>query len=282
MIPRFALIVLLLTSALSVAQPVPSQLAEDTAQIEDNSFLVEEAFNQEKNVIQHISSFTRLWDSKDWAYTFTQEWPFPGHEKHQLSYTLVMTSPGAFPESGAGFGDTALNYRYQLIGGGGKRFSFSPRVSVLLPTGNSRLGRGVGGTGYQTNLPFSIYLNRKFITHLNAGATFVPHAKNVIGDRAMATGYNLGQSLIWLAKPRFNVMLETIWTGSEAVIAQDRTQRSHNWLISPGIRWAHNFKSGLQIVPGVAVPVGAGPSAGEKGLIIYLSFEHPIGPTDAN
>ena len=193
-----------------------------------------------------------------------------------------MTSPGAFPESGAGFGDTALNYRYQLIGGGGKRFSFSPRVSVLLPTGNSRLGRGVGGTGYQTNLPFSIYLNRKFITHLNAGATFVPHAKNVIGDRAMATGYNLGQSLIWLAKPRFNVMLETIWTGSEAVIAQDRTQRSHNWLISPGIRWAHNFKSGLQIVPGVAVPVGAGPSAGEKGLIIYLSFEHPIGPTDAN
>src|SRR5689334_766326 len=137
MIPRFALIVILLTSALSVAQPVPSQPAEGTAQIEDNSFLVEEAFNQERNVIQHISSFTRLWDSKDWAYTFTQEWPFPGHEKHQLSYTLVMTSPGAFPESGAGFGDTALNYRYQLIGGGGKQFSFSPRVSVLLPTGNS-------------------------------------------------------------------------------------------------------------------------------------------------
>ncbi|HET9696175.1 MAG TPA: hypothetical protein VFP40_04855, partial [Terriglobales bacterium] len=75
---------------------------------------------------------------------------------------------------------------------------------------------------------------------------------------------------------------ETIWTGSEAVIAQDRTQRSYNWLISPGIRWAHNFKSGLQIVPGVAVPLGAGPSAGEKGLIIYLSFEHPIGPTEPN
>jgi hypothetical protein len=40
----------------------------------DNSFLIEEAYNQERGVIQHINSFARLWNSKDWAYTFTQEW----------------------------------------------------------------------------------------------------------------------------------------------------------------------------------------------------------------
>jgi hypothetical protein len=45
------------------------------------------------------------------------------------------------------------------------------------------------------------------------------------------------------------------------------------------VRWAHNFTNGLQIVPGVSVPMGAGPSAGERGVIFYLSFEHPIGPT---
>jgi hypothetical protein len=280
MIPRFALLLLLLAGTLSLAQPAPAKSPDNTAQIEDNSFLLEEAFNQERNVIQHISAFTRLWDSNDWAYTFTQEWPFPGHAKHQLSYTLSLTSPGAYPGSGPGFGDTALNYRYQLIGGGGQRVSFSPRLSLLLPTGNSRLARGAGGTGVQTNLPVSIYLNRKFVTHINAGATIVPQAQNVSRDRALATGYNLGQSLIWLAKPRFNVMLETIWTGSEAVIAQDRTQRSHSWLVSPGVRWAYNLSHGLQVVPGVAVPLGVGPSAGEKGLILYLSFEHPIGKTD--
>jgi hypothetical protein len=118
------------------------------------------------------------------------------------------------------------------------------------------------------------------ITHLNAGATIIPHAQNIGRDRALTTGYNLGQSIIWLAKPRFNVMLETVWTGSEAVIVQDRTQRSHSLLVSPGVRWAYNLSHGLQIVPGLAAPIGAGPSAGEKGLIVYLSFEHPIGPTD--
>ena len=50
---------------------------------------MEEAYNQNFGVVQHISSFTRFWDSKDWIYTFTQEWPVPGDERHQLSYTLV-------------------------------------------------------------------------------------------------------------------------------------------------------------------------------------------------
>ena len=47
--------------------------------------------------------------------------------------------------------------------------------------------------------------------------------------------------------------------------------------ISPGIRWAYNFKNGLQIVPGIGVPLGVGPSAGETGrALFYLSFEHPF------
>jgi hypothetical protein len=46
--------------------------------------------------------------------------------------------------------------------------------------------------------------------------------------------------------------------------------------MSPGARWAFNFTNGLQIVPGVAMPVGIGPGAGEKGVFVYLSFEHPF------
>ncbi len=47
--------------------------------------------------------------------------------------------------------------------------------------------------------------------------------------------------------------------------------------VSPGIRWSYDFESGLQIVPGIALPIGVGPSRGEKSAFLYLSFEHPFG-----
>ena len=70
-------------------------------------------------------------------------------------------------------------------------------------------------------------------------------------------------------------MLETVYFSSEDVIASDQTRRSNQVFLNPGVRWAYNFKSGMQIVPGVAIPVGVGPSSGEHGIFIYFSVEHP-------
>ena len=238
--------------------------AQDSPPIQDNSFLIEEAYNQERGVIQHINTFSRMWNSNDWAYTFTQEWPTPGHPRHQLSYTLVAAHTGAIDGSSAGWGDTILNYRYQLVGNGESRTAFSPRLSLLLPTGDHSQGRGLGGVGIQTNLPLSVVLLPKLVSHWNAGSTFVAHT----------AGYNLGQSFVWLAHPRFNVMMETVYASSQSTV--DREPWSKSMYLNPGIRWAYNLKSGLQIVPGIAVPVGVGPSAGEHGVFLYLSFEHPL------
>src|SRR3954463_13408690 len=91
--------------------------SKDVAAIEDNSFMVEEAFNQEKNVIQHINLFTRTWNNKGWVYTFTDDWPFPGHDRHQMSATIPALQSSDYPDNGAGLGDIALNYRYQVAGG---------------------------------------------------------------------------------------------------------------------------------------------------------------------
>ncbi len=248
---------------------------EDTRPIQDNSFLVEEAYNQEFGVVQHIQTFQRLWNSKDWAYTFTQEWPVDASPKHQLSYTLVSLHSGERPETSGGVGDLALNYRYQLLGSGEARLAFAPRVSVLLPTGDYRRARGAGSTGIQTQLPVSLVLTKKLVAHWNAGATIVPHARNNSGARATTFGYNLGQSFVWLVHPRFNFLFETVFYRNENVIAPRTTQWSSTLLLNPGIRWAYNCKNGLQIVPGVAVPFGAGPSSGEKGVFLYLSLEHP-------
>jgi hypothetical protein len=249
--------------------------------IQDNSFLIEEAYNQEYGVVQHINTLSHSWASHDWVYTFTQEWPMGKHYRHQLSYTLSGVQAGAFPGSGPGLGDLALNYRYQLVGSGETRVAFAPRFTLLLPTGNPALGRGYGGAGVQVNLPLSVGLGQKFVTHWNLGTTIIPSARNAAGERAPARGYNLGQSTIWLAKPRFNVVVETVWSGAETVIGPDATQRSHSFLISPGIRWAHNLPHGLQIVPGIGVPLGVGPSRGERGVFLYLSLEHPFTRTDA-
>src|SRR4029077_9357086 len=65
-------------------QPTPAPKPEPFA-ILDNSFLVEEAFNQEAHIFQNIFGAVR--QAGAWQMTFTQEWPAPSI-RHQLSYTI--------------------------------------------------------------------------------------------------------------------------------------------------------------------------------------------------
>jgi hypothetical protein len=253
----------ILLALLLCALPLAAQ--QPTKNIEDNSFLIEEAFNQEDGVIQYINTFRRD-RGGFWEYTFTNEIPVGG-QKHQFSYTI----PLANATLGTGLGDIFLNYRYQAVRT--EKLLIAPRASLLLPTGDEKKGRGAGGVGLQFNLPVSALLAPRFITHVNAGATFTPRARNAAGQRAATQDYFAGQSLIWLAKPRFNVMFEALYENTEAVVGAGLTARRHAVTLNPGLRWAHNLKSGLQIVPGIAFPVGVGPSRGGRGVFLYLSLE---------
>jgi hypothetical protein len=60
------------------------------------------------------------------------------------------------------------------------------------------------------------------------------------------------------------------------VTAPHQVARADSWFLSPGVRGAFNCPGGLQIVPGVAWPIGIGPSRGSSYLLVYLSFEHPF------
>ena len=48
----------------------------------------------------------------------------------------------------------------------------------------------------------------------------------------------------------------------------------------PGLKKAYpaygSIKNGTQIVPGVSIPIGAGPSRGDYGILFYFSVEHPF------
>src|SRR4029453_10961972 len=129
--------------------------------------------------------------------------------------------------------------------------------SLLLPTGDDVEGRGTGAAGLQVNLPLSVVLADRFVTHVNLGETHTPNARNPAGYEADVTAYNFGQSLIWLARPKLNFMLELAYASGQEITGPDATEASDSFFISPGLRWAWDLPSGLQIVPGVAVPLGA-------------------------
>jgi hypothetical protein len=245
-------------SALLIAIPIAAQTPppEAESQIQDNSFLIEEAYNQDPGVVQHILTFSRATRGGDWVYTFTQEWPAPTI-KHQLSYTLPMLRI----DGARGISDVALNYRYQWIGNADTRIAVSPRLTLLLPTGSERRGLGSGGTGVQVMLPMSTVLMPALVAHWNLGATTIPskHTHNITA----------GQSFVWLANHRFNALVETLWSQTS-----DRSGHSSQLTVSPGIRWSYDFPSKLQIVPGIAFPIAN--HGGGKSVFLYLSFEHPF------
>jgi hypothetical protein len=251
--------------------PLTAHRSPLTAQIQDNSFLIEEAYNQERGVVQHISTFERA-DGGDWAYGFTQEWPLGGI-RHQLSYTIPVEKIG---DLGVGLGDVALNYRYQLAGNPEARTVAAPRFSVLLPTGQEEEGRGTGAVGFQVNLPLTLVLSNQVVTHWNAGATVTPSARNELGAEATTFSRNLGGSLVWLVRPSLNLLVETLWLSEELVVGDGTTRQAVTTVLSPGVRAAFDLAGDLQIVPGIAYSIGLSRAVSEDALFFYLSFEHPF------
>ncbi len=242
--------------------------------IQDNSFLLEEAYNQEPGVIQHISFFTRDRNTGDWIYTFTEEWPALG-QAHQASVTVVAQGLTTGSRREVGFGDVALNWRWQALGDGDAPVAVAPRLSALLPTGNATKGFGLGRAGGQVNLPVSAALGARFVGHFNVGATFAPSARTSAGTGDFVA-MNLGQSLVWLAHPNVNLMLEAAYCVGEQATDAAGTVRTETLLLSPGVRGALDLPLGIQAVGGVAFPFGFGPSSGSRGVIAYLSFEHAV------
>jgi hypothetical protein len=263
-LPAIRTLLLLTTLAPVLAAQEPDR---EPPRIADNSFLVEEAYNQEAGVVQHIGGFRRAPDG-GWLFTFTQEWPAPS-QRHQFSYTVPLVST----EGGAGVGDLALNYRYQLLGSEGARVWVAPRISAVLPTGDGDRGRGFGGPGVQLNLPLSVELTRTLVTHWNAGYTST-RARAPFGVRRTLESLNAAASAIWLLAPTLNLMLESTWERADGFDQAGSTGVENRFVVMPGLRGAINLRSGTQIVPGIGVPFATSAGRTERELFLYLSVEH--------
>jgi DtxR family Mn-dependent transcriptional regulator len=246
-------------------------------EIMDNSFLVEEAFNQEAGIFQNIFTFLRD-EHGAWATAFTQEWPAPG-VRHQLSVTVPFSGAG----SRGGVGDVALNYRLQVLNERRGVPAFSPRISALFPSGNSSEGRGTGSMGWQVNLPFSKQIDNVYV-HWNAGVTWYPSVSTSVGpsaqpllpaaDVALTSPFLAGSAIVRV-RPMLNLMLEAVAAWDQEVVAPSLAARSRTTILSPGLRGGWNIGD-KQVIVGCAVPVSRSEGHTTVAVLGYFSYELPF------
>jgi hypothetical protein len=236
------LLVLVFTRPAGAQDP---QASLNKWEITDNSFLVEEAFNQEGGVFQNIFSWTKS-PRGDWQASFTQEWPAPSMT-HQFSFTIpVSGSPDA-----TGFNDLLINYRYQLAVETSNHPAVAPRVSVVVPTGHQNEGLGNGVVGLQLSIPASKHFGNLYF-HVNGGATWLADADWIP---------LVGSSVIWRAAPMWNFMFEVVGEPGRSLT------------LSPGLRRGWNVRRG-QLVIGAAVPITRETDhSATTAFLTYFSYE---------
>jgi hypothetical protein len=248
----------------------PVSLAEAQAppprfRITDNSFLVEEAFNQDAGIFQNIFLVTRS-HSGQWDGSFTQEWPLGG-VRHQLSFTLPFSLASGLGE----VGDVLLNYRLQVCEEGRWRPAFAPRVSAVFASSPERRSVSPVGSGIQINLPVSKAFGR-FYVHANAGATWLKEPADglVHTQEAWTSTPSAAGSVIWAATPMFHLMLEVYGQSAEQTIGP----REKIVIVVPGFRTGWNFGD-RQVVTGFGATLTRG-DVHDNGVLLYLSLEMPF------
>ncbi len=261
--PLFSLVLFVAIITTGVPTSVVAQSSSpERFGIKDNSFLVEEAFNQEPGVFQNIFVMTR---SRDGVYdgSVTQEWPVVSM-RHQFSFTMPFSTVSAL----GAIGDIMLNYRLQMWDGEGSLPAFSPRLSVVLPTSPIRRPMGGNGLGWQVNLPFSQAAGPVYF-HWNAGTTLLQEDRHEPAAGGWTSTPFVAGSAIAAVTPMLNAVLETMvqWERNDA-------GRERSVTVSPGVRAGWNLGT-QQVVLGVAVPVTRG-AGNDHAILAYFSYERPF------
>lgn len=236
--------------------------------VEDNSFLVEEAYNQEPGVVQFINVYQKSSKTKDWSYTFINEIPVVS-QTHQFSYEI----PYKFLEASdkTGIGDFKLNYRNEFFRT--DSVVTTGRLSLTTASGAYKDGFGVGTSSYEVSLVASVKVSEQWSQHWNVGASITPKAKNSADVSADNSRYFWNMSNVYYITEKFNFMLELTTALEETTTAADKTDWGSSFVASPSFRYAIDVGD-WQFVPGIAAPANLGQNAGQNNqTLVYLSIE---------
>jgi hypothetical protein len=232
--------------------------AAQDAPIQDNSFLIQEAYNQPAGVVQHVLT-AEPHANGETLFTLGQEWPLAG-VRHQVAFAVPLFCPCGEAGRSVGIGDVELGYRYQAAGADGGRVHVAPELAFSVPTGSARLGRGASTLGFGVTLPVSVALTPALVGHANAGVSHLPGTEADDGTRISRTDWLLGGSLVWLARPKLNLLVEAV-------------RDTDAFTVAPGLRGAIEVGN-VQVVPGFAVPTTYEDGESDTSWLLYLSVEH--------
>ncbi|HKR65992.1 MAG TPA: hypothetical protein VJZ00_19830, partial [Thermoanaerobaculia bacterium] len=220
---KFISIVLVMAAALSAAaQTAPANAVQS---IQDNGFLVEEAYNQDPGTLQHAAIFFHERTYDVWLLNFREEFAMKS-QRHQGGFLIPLFRINGDTD----LGDVTLNYRYQLKGDRNAAFAVAPRVSLTLPT-----AEGSDGIGVTVNVPFSRVFTPRVAAHSNVGGSWL--SQNDV------TALTLGQSVIFAVTPRLHLMLEGLWV-------HDSNDDENLTIINPALRMRFDVAGG-KLVPGI-------------------------------
>lgn len=240
------------------------------ARIEDNSFLLEEAFNQEWGVYQFIQEYQVNQKTKGYEYSFENEIPITD-KTYQFSYEFTRAREDG---SGAGnIGDATLNFRWQPMNKDG--ILLAERFGLIVPTGNVNKGGGNGVFGLEFMQAATLTVRDNVMNHWNMGFSVLPNAKSQgIQKRGTLTAFTAGSSLIWLCNDSFNLLLEGLLQSGQSMLSDGSKEIGTSFTINPGARFAIDLDyKETQIVPGISFPTEILNNRTEHGVLVYLSIE---------
>ena len=174
-------------------------------EILDNSFLVEEAFNQEAGIFQNIFGLVA-----HAAATGASRSRRSGRSPSQTAPVVVHAAALGARRRRRGVGDVMINYRYQAtVEGPGRPGVFT--ACLADPSDRDEQRARSMSVGLQFNLPFSKQTRRLSTSTGTPGSTWLPRASSSDGVTLQtSTSPFLAGSAIYRLRPMFNLMLETV------------------------------------------------------------------------
>lgn len=238
------------------------------AKIEDNSFILEEAYNQKPGQFQFIQAYRSYKSGKETRFISEGEMPL-GSEKHQFSYQVTREKD----EAPGSIGDTTLNYRIQSTNE--PDLLMAHRFGLILPTGSVDKESSYGVTGLKYVQATSFLLNDYWDSHLNLLFNHYPEAKvNFSDKRRTLNEYGIGSSFIYHWKDNLNFLMELTYETLEKLNLNGKKKYESAFTINPGVRTAIDLSwKETQIVPGLAFPIRFQDDHIDHGVFLYLSIE---------
>lgn len=250
---------------------------------DDYSFLLEEAYNQERGEVQHTFNAIYRHDSKrrGWVFNFEQEW-WLFTEDHQIAFSLPFFHLWEEGGKQRGVGDIQIGYRYQLTDEGSKIPAIAPGFSLILPTGDRDKGTGYGVIGYEWTIAASKKVSPRLALHANFGLTYLPKVRVRLDEQRRLSpkrslmSYDAAASVVFAVLPDVHMLLEWVGEFEEEINEAGKRKRAFKALLSPGIRTALINKDDLQTVLGISIPIGVTGAADNYGVFLYFSIEHKL------